>query len=214
MLTGLPDGARSATRIAVATLGVLTSLGAVEHGVGEIRQGRGKPESLVIQSWPDTPLLAPLSGEPALTVVPDLMLTGILTVVVALVVAGWTVGFVHRPRGGLVLIGLSVLLLLVGGGFGPPLMGVLLGFAATRAASTPRRPPGRLRHRLGRGWRVLLAATVVAYLALLPGVVLLNGLAGVDSPELILVLTVLMFAGLILTLTATRAHDQAEADSA
>ena len=46
---------RAATSTVVASLGVLASLVAVEHGVGEVLQGRGVPESLVIESWPNSP---------------------------------------------------------------------------------------------------------------------------------------------------------------
>ena len=40
--------------------------------------------------------------------------------------------FIGRKHGGLVLILLSVALILVGGGLGPPILGVIVGFAATR----------------------------------------------------------------------------------
>ncbi|HEX6301226.1 MAG TPA: hypothetical protein VF148_12235 [Acidimicrobiia bacterium] len=52
---------------------------------------------------------------------------GWVAIVVALAVGIWAVWFIDRPRGGLLVIGLSVLLLLVGGGFGPPLIGVIAG---------------------------------------------------------------------------------------
>ena len=45
------------------------ALAAVEHGVGEILQGFGPPDAVVIQSGPDSPAFASLSGEPAMTVV-------------------------------------------------------------------------------------------------------------------------------------------------
>ena len=91
-----------------------------------------------------------------MTVVPSLGVSGILTIITAAALPVYAVGYAHRPHGGLVLCGISILLLLVGGGFGPPLIGILLGLAAMRAAA-PGRPPGRLRQRLSRSWRPLLA---------------------------------------------------------
>src|SRR5512133_1654959 len=58
-------------------LGVLVGFAGVEHGIGGLLQGPGKPGSVVIQSWPDTRAFAPLSGEPAMTMVPDLVVAGV-----------------------------------------------------------------------------------------------------------------------------------------
>ncbi len=78
---------------------MLTTFAAVEHGVDELLQGPVKPESPLIQSWPDTSSFTPLNGEPTLTVVPDLMLTEILTIMAAAPFGIWAVVFAHRPRG-------------------------------------------------------------------------------------------------------------------
>jgi hypothetical protein len=69
------------------------------------------------------------SGEPGITIVPNLLATGILTLLAALAVLVWAALFVHRKHGGWILILLSVALLLVGGGVGPPLIGILAGVA-------------------------------------------------------------------------------------
>ncbi|KUK27634.1 MAG: Uncharacterized protein XD60_0050 [Acetothermia bacterium 64_32] len=64
-----------------------------------------------------------------MTIVPNLLVTGVLTIIVSLAVIVWSVAFVQRKRGGLILILLSTAMLLVGGGFGPPIMGILAGVA-------------------------------------------------------------------------------------
>jgi len=127
-----------ATRIFVAVFGSLAALAGIEHGVGELLQGSGRPAGLVIQSWPDSAFFRIQSGEPALTVVPDLLAAGILTIAVSLVLLVWSVAFVQRRHGGLVLIGLSLVLLLVGGGFGPPLLGTLVGLTAVLGGALGR----------------------------------------------------------------------------
>jgi len=77
-----------------------------------------------------------------MTIVPNLLITGILCIVVSLAVVAWAAALVQRSRGGLVLILLSVAMLLVGGGFAPPLMGLLAGVAGIE--STHHRPGGAL----------------------------------------------------------------------
>ncbi len=119
----------SKTRVAASALGIFAGLGGASHGPGEILQGNTAPSSLVIEAWPE---LTALRGEPAMTVIPSFLVTGILTVVVGVLVAVWAAKFVQRKNGGLVLIFLSILMLLVGGGLFPPVFGVAAGLIGTR----------------------------------------------------------------------------------
>ncbi len=199
---------RSATRIVVSAFGVLAALVGMEHGVGAFLQGGVAPSSVVIESWPDTAGFEVVSGEPAMTLIPNLAVSGVVAIVVALAVGIWAVWFIDRPRGGLVLIGLSVLLLLVGGGFGPPLIGVIAGVAATRIRRRGGKQQGRVRPFLTQVWPWLLGATVAGYLSLVPGMVLVSRFTGFDDPLVVAGLTVFSFTALILTLVAARAHDR------
>jgi hypothetical protein len=198
----------TATRTAVAVFGVLIGLAGMEHGLGAALQGPVRPDGMVIQSWPDVAAVEPLAGEPAMTVVPNLLVTGILAMGVGLAIAVWSIWFAGRRHGGPVLIGLSALLLLVGGGFGPPLMGVVVGLAATRTDGVARRAPTRLAQGLGRGWAGLVGIAVVGYLALMPGTVLLSALLDVDSAAFVSALMAIAFAAFALALIAARAHDR------
>ena len=197
-----------ATRIVVSTFGAVVAFAALEHGVGEILQGPVALAALAIESWPRAEAFAILAGEPAMTVIPNLLVTGVLAVIVALAFGIWSVMFVERQHGGLVLIGLSVLLLLVGGGFAPPLIGIVLGVAATRINAVSRRAPGRVACALAPLWPWALGAGVLGYLGLVPGVVLLSWLFGLSDSNLVLGLTVLAFAALLVAPVAARAHDR------
>jgi hypothetical protein len=197
-----------ATRVVISIFGVVVGLAGMEHGIGEIRQGSTRPDSLLIQSWPDTAAFAILAGEPALTVLPNLLLSGILTIIVALALSIWSVAFVQRRGGGLVLILLSLLLLLVGGGLGPPLVGVILGVAALRMHAFPRREVRRFLRPLAGAWKWLLTVGVAGYLALLPGTVLLYHFAGVANDTMVYALAALSFGALILSLVAARTADR------
>jgi hypothetical protein len=76
----------SATRIVVSTFGALVAFAGFEHGVGEILQGPVAPAGLAIESWPNVKAFEILGGEPAMTVIPNLLVTGVLAVIVALTV--------------------------------------------------------------------------------------------------------------------------------
>ena len=173
----------------------------------KVVQGPVAPGGLAIESWPNVKAFEILAGEPAMTVI-RLLVTGVLAVIVALALGIWSVMFVERRHGGLVLIALSVLLLLVGGGFAPMLMGIILGIAATReSVPSPavRRAPSHER------WDPLplaLGVGVLGYLALFPGLVVLSWLSGVTDPSLVLGLSALSFAALLLAPVAARAQDR------
>lgn len=158
----------------MTTFGVLAGLAGLEHGIGEVLQGNRAPTSIMIESWPESALMRTLGGEPAMTIVPNLLVTGVLAILVALALLMWTVTFVARKQGGLILILLSVFLLLVGGGFGPPLLGTITGLVATRinASFTWWRAHLSINTRrvLARIWPWSYALCLAAWLAVLPGV--------------------------------------------
>jgi hypothetical protein len=201
------EGREGATRATVAVLGTLVGLAGVEHGVGEILQGPVAPDGLFIMSWPDAAAMEILSGEPAMTLIPNLLVTGVLAVGVGLTVTAWSIWFAHRRYGGLALIGLSVLLLLVGGGIAPPIMGLVVGAVATRIGTTPGRRVGRTGRALAAAWPWFLAGAALGYLGLVPGMPLAS-LIGVASEGLVIGLATFAFANLALALTAARAHDR------
>jgi hypothetical protein len=205
-----PEVAHRATRVAVGALGALVGFAGVEHGIGEVLQGPVRPDGWSITSWPDAAALEVLSGEPAMTVVPDLQVTGVLAIVVGLAVAVWSIRFSARRHGGPVLVGLSVLLLLVGGGLAPPVMGVALGAVATRMGkpSPPRMPPSPIRA-IAPAWPWFLTAAMAGYLGLMPGIVVASRW-GWASEALVVGLMVVAFTGFVLALLAARGYDRLE----
>jgi hypothetical protein len=82
-----------------------------------------------------------------------------------------------------VLIGLSVLLLLllVSGGFAPPLMGVFVGIGVMRIGVPARRPPSAALRTLGRTWAWFVAAGVLGYLGLVPGTLVRSALTSMQG---------------------------------
>ncbi len=143
----------SAPRLVASVFGVLSGLGGLRHGIGEILQGNVKPDGIFAESWTTGPLSTNMGGEPGLTILPSMLVTGILTVIVSLAVIVWSIAFVERTHGGLGLLLLSGAMLLVGGGVGPPVVGMLAGIAGLEINSSHQ------------WWRTRVSAHVRAVLA-------------------------------------------------
>ncbi len=212
---------KSATQVTVAGMGVLMGLAGLEHGIGEILQGNRAPEGLVFASWPDAPFFALLGGEPAMSVIPNLLVSGILASLLSLAALAWATFFIGRKHGGLVLIGLSVLMLLVGAGFGPPLLGIILGLAGERlgvdgagSGSAKDRTVeavavSGLRGRLGKLWGPAFGLCLTTWLLLMPGISVLGYFLGVEDAGLVMAIIASAFGTLGVVLLTAWARDGA-----
>lgn len=121
-------------RVAASATGVYAGLLGLEHGFFETLQGGQRPGSLMIYAIaapPCQPQAVWHGCEPAMTLIPSFVISGILTILVALVIVFWAGWRVQRKHGSLILILLSIFLLLVGGGFFPPLFGIIAGGIGT-----------------------------------------------------------------------------------
>ena len=123
-------------RVTAAAFGVYAGLLGFEHGFFETLQGNVVPKNVRIRAVSTWELPFPFGHEPALTLIPNLLLTGILAMIVALSVITWSTAFIQKKGGAVVLLLLSIVLFLVGGGFGP--MSLLV--PASLAAAGINRP--------------------------------------------------------------------------
>ncbi len=132
-----------ALRVTTAFLGLYAGLIAIQHGIFESLQGSRAPDSLMFNA-----IGPPCQSEavwhacfPAMTLIPNLFITGIAVILIGLGMVVWAAVFVGRKRGGLVLGALSMLALLVGGGFVPVWIGLVAAVTASRLAA-PVSPGG------------------------------------------------------------------------
>jgi len=151
---------RRATRIVASLLGVFAGIGGPEHGIFEILRGSVRPEDLFFRSMgpPCDPEQIWHACEPAMSVIPNFLVTGILATIVGVVTMIWAAAFVQRRRGGPVLILLSIVLLLVGGGLFPPVIGIVAGVVGTRINTPPAGRPNRASRLLAHLWPWSLVA--------------------------------------------------------
>jgi len=123
-----------------------------------------------------------------MTIVPNLLVTGILTIAVSVAVIVWSAAFVQRKHGGLVLLLLCLAMLLVGGGFGPPIIGILAGVAGLgiNAPYTWWRThlPTRTRRLLATLWPWVFAICAMNGVFLVIGSVILVYFFEVNNPDL------------------------------
>lgn len=200
-----------AARLTASTFGVLSGLGGIRHGVGEIRQGNVKAEGIFIDSWTTGPLATSMDGEPGMTIIPNLLATGILAIIVSLAVIVWSIAFVQRKHGGLVLLLLSIVMLLVGGGVGPPVIGMLAGLAGM-AINSPHpwwrtHVPLSIRHIFARLWPWVFGVAVVNGLFLFIGSLILVYWFDFDNADAVLMSFLLAVVFMLLCGVTGVAYD-------
>jgi len=117
-----------------STLAVLAGVLGMEHGYFETLRGNVEPGGIVINAiGPPCQADTVWHGcEPAMTIIPNFFVAGVLSILISLAVLTWAAAFVQRKHGGLVLILLAVVQLFVGGGFTSPFFGILAGVAGTK----------------------------------------------------------------------------------
>lgn len=106
----------------------------MQHGYFEILQGSIAPSRLMINAVGPSCQAEKIwhACLPALTILPNFLITGILAILIGLCILVWAAFFIKRENGGLILILLSLLLLLFGGGFVSAFTGILAGAAGIR----------------------------------------------------------------------------------
>ena len=119
------------SRIATSIIGIIAGFIGAEHGYYEILQRDKTLNGILFDAISGTSFsnlpTSQWTGWPAMTLVQNFLITGIFAILVSLVVIAWSAMFIQRKNGGLTLILLSILMLLVGGGFIPPLFGIIAG---------------------------------------------------------------------------------------
>jgi hypothetical protein len=123
---------RKTTRIVALITGIMAGLAAMEHGVFEILQKGSHSQALVFPAMgtPCDPIVAWNACEPAMSFISDYLTMGILTITFGLIMSLWSAFYIHKKSGGWVTLILSIIMLLFGGGFFPPAIGIFSSIVA------------------------------------------------------------------------------------
>ena len=202
---------KNATRVFASTFGAIFALAGIEHGIGEMFQGNVAPSGIMILSWPESAFFRSLGGEPAMTIIPNLLITGILAIFISMILLVWATLFVQRKNGGLIMMLLSIAMLLMGGGIFPPILGIIIGAVGTKI-NTPltwwhAHLPMSFRRFAGKLWVWSYIACIIAWLTMFPGLAFIGYFFRVNDPTLILVILFFALGTLILTVFTGFAYD-------
>ena len=131
----------SSTRLFVVFMGTLAGLTGMVHGLYETFQGNTPTGGFVIASFG------------VFTIIQNYLITGIAAIIVAISLAIWTIGFIHKKNGPIVFLLLAILLFLVGGGVAIIFFTPVVWAASTRID----KPLAWWRHALPENVRKVLA---------------------------------------------------------
>ena len=166
METREPKIYNPATRVVASTLGIFVGLAGIDHGIFEILQGNLATDSVMIAAIGPAQRFWQYGDEPALTIIPSFLVTGILAVIFGILLTIWSIKFIGKKYGAGILFLLGIILFLFGGGFAPIFMTIIASITAARINKPLKfwraALPGFIRGFLGKIWLgTLLAFTLI-----------------------------------------------------
>lgn len=155
--------------LTAAVLGAALAVAGFHHGLFEALQGNTSTGGMFINSIGPDHVRWEHGTDPAFTVIPNFLVTGLASMVVSVAIMAWCFTGLRRRHGSSVLLGLFLLLTLVGGGMGHILFFVALWGYATRIRRPLAQPvrwlPEGVRRGLAGGWAVLTVSAAILFLA-------------------------------------------------
>lgn len=185
------------------TLGILAGIMGIEHGIGEVLEGNRPTGGVFILSWPDSAFFAIMAGEPAMTLIPNYLLTGLLAILFSCLFLTALAKPGLHPRAIPLLLALLILMLLAGAGFGPPILGMIAVLIALKRDSPLKlwsKLPIAFHSVLSTLWPWSFGLCLLGWLMLFPGAALIVFFTGVDNALLMLIPILAAFAFIPITL--------------
>ncbi len=207
-----------ATRIFASTLGILVGLAGVEHGILEILQGNVRPDSIMTDAIGPNQKLWENATETVLTIIPNMLISGILSLILGSMVTIWAYKYVSRKYGSVVLLLLSIALFLVGGGFAPIFLTILAFIAAIRI-NRPLRfwqsvVPAGLRNLVAKLWPWTLIISVISFVVAVEIAIFGNPILSLVGAETAYAIQFFLgFAMLLLAIVALPAANAYDANN-
>ncbi|OQB24473.1 MAG: hypothetical protein BWY11_01093 [Firmicutes bacterium ADurb.Bin182] len=208
------QGLNRAIKTITAAIGVIFGIGGIGHGFFEALQGNTATNGFMIEAIGEANRMWLHGNEPAFTVIPNFLITGIAAMLTGIAVIIWSAGFMHRKHAPLVFLSLFILLFLVGGGIGQVIF-FMIGWAMSTRIRKPlywwrKVLPQGLRKFILKLWLPFLIAGSLLVLFTLQ-IAIFGFMPGVTDPESIsMSMVYTLSAGLlffILAFISGCAHD-------
>jgi hypothetical protein len=205
----------NAAKVVAAALGVLVGVAAIEHGFFEILQGNVRPDGVMIDAIGPAQKFWEYGGETALTLIPNFLVSGILSVIFGVGMVIWAWRFVGGKYGAWILLLFTIILFLVGGGFAPVFVGLLASLTASRINKPitwlPKILPGFILNFLANIWLGILVTAVAMFVVSVEIAIFGWPLTAFFEPdvaiELLTTASLVMFGMMVLSAVAGLACD-------
>ncbi len=104
--------------------GIVAGIAGMEHGFFEMLQGNNIINGHVIEAIGSAQRFWVYGTEPAFTLIPNFLITGITATIISIILIIWSAVFIDNKYSVLAVLGLSVIMFLTGGGFAPPVFAI------------------------------------------------------------------------------------------
>jgi len=195
-----------ATRTNVATLGTILGISGICHGFFEGLQGPIPTSGFIISAIGDAQKMWPHGNEPAFTLIPNFLISGIAAMVVGFAIIVWSLGFVHKKFGPTIFLLLFILLLLVGGGIAQIIFFPFIWLVSTRINKPliwwRKILPVKIHKPLGKPWLwCLIVGSALLVFAL--EIAITGFVPAVNDTEIVLTIMVSCLVTVVLVLPLT-----------
>ncbi|MFX1520998.1 MAG: hypothetical protein ACFFCD_13865 [Promethearchaeota archaeon] len=190
----------NATRVIVTTLGLILGVTGMVHGFFEVLQGNTPTGGILIDAIGPEQQRWLYGGESAITLIPNFLITGIVTMCISVVVILWTLFFIRKMYGSSVFLVLNILSFLTGGGVFQVVTFTLTWAFSTRINNSldwwANQLSAELRQQIKTLWLPFTILGVISY-AIVQDIAVLGAVPGITAPEMILnVVFLLLFFSL------------------
>ncbi len=155
----------SPLRWVVTVYGLLVGFAGIEHGIFEVLQGDIPTEDIMIDAIGDSWRFWPGASERALTLIPNYLYSGIISIMLGVIVVMWSWMFIERKYGATIFFILTLNLFLVGGGFAPIFVSLLAGITATRINQPLNWWKNHMPRQMAKSWPWILILFVLIFMA-------------------------------------------------
>ncbi len=177
---------KNTVQIITAVVGVFFGMfSGINHGIFEILQGNRAAGGLLISAIGEGQRFWSEGHEPAFTVIPNYMMTGIFSIIIGAAIVIWSIWFLNTKYGSTVYIGLFILSFLAGGGIGQVFFFVPAWIFSTRMNKPlhwwRKVLPPSIRPFLSKFWIISLV-TAILFMIITLEIAIFGLFPGVEEP--------------------------------